>query len=230
MEEKEEQPTPEVEVTAGDTIENQPEKPVQRENETFLDMMMRVMMEWFDRLERDNKEMMEELCQKMDNNTKKIQLWREEIKNNGKPALKEIPNDKNEEQLNKEIENKEDTSAVLTENKHNRNKENSKHIEINTKGVKNQVIQKTKKIGKIRPKKIINTREGLEMIKGGLLHVLNLPINERELIKFKNYNRNSLIEILNVNHNKIVRKNLNKAILKLNIPATEMYHTRSVIL
>ena len=74
MEEKEEQPTPEVEVTAGDTVENQPEKPVQRENETFLDMMMRVMMERFDRLERDNKEMMEELCQKMDNNTKKIQL------------------------------------------------------------------------------------------------------------------------------------------------------------
>ena len=53
-------------------------------------------------------------------------------------TIKEIPNNKNMEQLNQkiedngeEIENKEETSALLSEKKHNRNKENIKHIEVN---------------------------------------------------------------------------------------------------
>ena len=46
--------------------------------------------------------------------------------------------------------------------------------------------KKTKKIIKICRKKIINTREELEMITGGLINVFNLPINEQgELIKFR---------------------------------------------
>ena len=58
-----------------------------------------------------------------------------------------------------------------------------------------------------------------DRIKGGLVNMFNLPtINEqRELIKFKNYRKNS-IKILKVNHNKIVNKNLNKDIFETNIP------------
>ena len=62
----------------------------------------------------------------------------------------------------KEIENKKVTSTLLSENKHDRNKENIKHLE-----------KKTKKIGKIRKKELINTRERLDMIKNGLVNVLN---------------------------------------------------------
>ena len=36
----EEQPTPEVEVTAGDTMENQPEKPTQTVDVNFMEMML----------------------------------------------------------------------------------------------------------------------------------------------------------------------------------------------
>ena len=62
---------------------------------------------------------------------------------------------------------------MLSDNEHNRSKENIQHVEVDTKGVKNQIIPKTKKIGKIRSKKIINTRERVEMIKGGLVNILN---------------------------------------------------------
>ena len=56
----------------------------------------------------------EELGKKIDDvskrikeNTEKIQLWREEIKNDGKPTIEETPN---VEQLNKETENKSEPS------------------------------------------------------------------------------------------------------------------------
>ena len=149
--------------------------------------------------------------------------------------IEEIPNDKNLEHLDqkiegssKEIENKEDKRALLSENKHNRDKANIKHIEVNIKGVKNQVTMKTKKIGKTHQRKLINTWEGLDMIKSGLVNVLNLPItDQREIINFKHYRR-SLIEIFEGTHNKTVSKNLNKSIFTLNIPGKEMHNTRSV--
>ena len=85
---------------------------------------------------------------------------------------------------------KEDQSTLLSEDKPNRDKEKIMPIEINIKGVKKQINKKTKERRIIRPKKIKNTREILEMIKGGLITVFNLPINEqRELIKFKNYRK-----------------------------------------
>ena len=201
----------------------------------------------------------DDVSKRIKENTEKIQLWREEIKNDGKPAIKETPNverlnketenrsepsieaiienDETMEELSlqsednaKQTENKEDSKALLSENKHNRDKENIQHIEINTKREKNQIIPKTKKIGKICPNKKRNTREGMEMIKDGLVNIFNLPINEqRELIKFKNYRQN-LIKILKVNHNKMVNKNLNKDIFKLNLPAIEMHHTMLIIL
>ena len=70
-----------------------------------------------------------------------------------------------------------------------------------------------------------NTREGMEMIRGGLVNIFNPPINEqKELIKFKNYNENS-IKISKINHNKTMKKNLNKNILKTNMPTNEMHNT-----
>ena len=85
----------------------------------------------------------------------------------------------------KGIENKENKSSLLPENKNNRNKKNIKQLEKNT-----------KEIGKIRQKELIKTGEELEMMKTGLVNVLNLPITDHtEIMKFKNCRR-SLEEIL----------------------------------
>ena len=46
---------------------------------------------------------------------------------------------------------------------------------------------KTKKMRQTRKRKLINTREGLEMIKGGLVKMHNIPITEpREVRQFTN--------------------------------------------
>ena len=112
------------------------------------------------------------------------------------------------EESRKEIEIREDQNALLSENKNNRDKEKMMHIEVNIKGVKKQIIKKTKERGIIRPNKRKNTREEVDMIKSGLVNVLNFPIvNYRELTVLKSY-----------------RKNLTKSIFKLNIPL----HKRSV--
>ena len=135
---------------------------------------------------------------------------------------------KNMEQLSQEIENKEDKSALLSESKHNTNKENIQHIEGNINGVKNQIIKKTKKIRKIWRKELINTWEGLKM-KNGLVNVLNLPgADHREIINVKNYRR-SLMGIFEETRNKTVSKNLRKAIFNLNTPEEEIHNKRSVI-
>ena len=69
-----------------------------------------------------------------------------------------------------------------SENKNSHNKEDIQTVEKKT-------------------KKIINTREVLEMRKGGLINVFNLPINEqRELIKFRSLLSMSTIEV----HQKIL--------------------------
>ena len=91
-----------------------------------------------------------------------------------------------------QTKDEENTSTWLFENKHNRNNDNNKHIESDTKGVKNRVIYKIKKIEKLHHKKIINTQEGLEMIKSGLVKVHNIPITEpREVSQFRNAKRTS---------------------------------------
>ena len=89
------------------------------------------------------------------------------------------------EESSKEIEIREYQGVILSENKNNNSKEDNKYLE-----------KKTKKIRKTCRKKIINTREELEMIKGGLINVFNLPINEqRELIKFRSQLNMSTIEV-----------------------------------
>ena len=66
-------------------------------------------------------------------------------------------------------------------------------------------------------------------MKNGLVNVLNLPITDhREIMNFKNCRR-SLKEILEMTHNKPVRKNLRGSIFKLNIPEIEMHNKISGI-
>ena len=49
----------------------------------------------------------------------------------------------------------------------------------------------------IHPRKLINTREELEMMRNGLLEMFNIPINDQnEMMKFKN-NRRNLIDMHN---------------------------------
>ena len=159
------------------------------------------------------------------NRTKYNNKIKEEIIDDNKPDIEELPNDKNKEQVNqkiedsrKEIENKEDNRALLSENKHNRNKENIKHMEM-----------KTKKMRQIHQRKLIKTREELEMMNNGLVNVLNILSTEhRKISNFKN-NRRSLIEIVIMTHNKTVRKNLRKSIGKFNTPEIKMHNKISVI-
>ena len=56
----------------------------------------------------------------------------------------------------------------------------------------------------------------------------NPIINHRARINGKKYEGN-FIKILKVNHHKIVNKNLNKDIFKLNMPTSEIHQTMSVI-
>ena len=86
-----------------------------------------------------------------------------------------------------------------------------------------------KKIRKIGRKKILNTKEELEMRKGGLISAFNIPINERrELSKSMNYRKN-FIKMAKVNHHKIIKKNLNKFKYHLNISTIKEYLTTSTI-
>ena len=79
---------------------------------------------------------------------------------------------------------------LLSEDKPNGEKEKIMPIEVNIKGVKKQIIKKT------CGKKIINTREELEMNKGGVINVFNIPIGEqRELTLILN-----LIKLSKINH------------------------------
>ena len=74
-------------------------------------------------------------------------------------------------------------------NKNNSTKEKNEYLEM-----------KTKEIRKIYRKKIINTREELEMMKNGLLTMFNLPMTDHaEMMNFKN-NRRNVRETLERNH------------------------------
>ena len=108
----------------------------------------------------------------------------------------------NTEESMKEIEITEYQGVMPSENKNSHNKK-----DIQT------VKEKTKKIRKICRKKILNIKEVLEMRKGGLINVFNLPINEqREIIKFTSQLNGSTIEV----HQKILVKSSRRNI-SLNI-------------
>ena len=70
--------------------------------------------------------------------------------------------DSTSEGTNEKIEINEDPSTLLSQNKSNKNQENIQTMEIKTK--------------KMHQRKLINTREELEMMKDGLLERFNLPI------------------------------------------------------
>ena len=246
----------------------QPEKPTQPGETNFQESMMRMLME----LKEDNRDLnkklddhsnalMEELNKKLDDNNKNLESmnkkieswsednrkWRKERKDDGKPAIEEVPNDETMEELSlqsqddgKQTENKEDSKALLFENKHHRSEEIIQHKEVIIESVNNQAIQKTedKEIENqmikkkeerrmIRPRKVRITQEILEMTRSGLINFMDNPIiKHRTRINGKKYEKN-FIKILKVNHHKIVNKNLNKDIFKSNMPISEIHQTRS---
>ena len=122
------------------------------------------------------------------------------------------------EDSRKEIENKEDNRALLSENKPNRNKENIKHMEM-----------KTKKMRQMHQRKLIKTQEELEMMNNGLVNVLNILSTEhRELGNFKN-NRRSLIELFKGTHNQTGSKTLKESMFRFKTPEREMNNKKSVM-
>ena len=133
---------------------------------------------------------MEGLNKKLDDHNKKLESWiednrkwKEERKDDGNPAIEEVPNDETMDELRlqsedngKHTENKEDSKALLPEDTHHRNEENIQHQEAIVKKVKNKIIKKTGEKetiikGIIRPKKTRITKEILEMTRSGLIDV-----------------------------------------------------------
>ena len=87
-------------------------------------------------------------------------------------------------------------------------------------------INKIRKIGR---KKILNTKEEMEMRKGGLISAYNIPINERrELSKGKSYRKN-VITLSKINQHRIIKKDLNKLKSQLNMLTIKEYQTISII-
>ena len=73
----------------------------------------------------------------------------------------------------KETELKEDKNILLSTNKNSNHQEDIQTMEM-------------KKVRQIHPKKLINTREELEMMKNGLLEMFNVPIDgQNEIMHFK---------------------------------------------
>ena len=163
--------------------------------------------------EKFNKEIMETFEGKFENaNTlsPKVDKYKEETNKEMEMCLKNMNEtlnstskgiivSPNTEESSKETAIREDQNAWLTENKNRKNKEKIQTMEENI-----------KKIRKIWRKKIVNTKEEMDMRKGGLISAFNIPINERrELRKDMNYRRN-FIKMAKVNHHNIIKKNINK--------------------
>ena len=111
----------------------------------------------------------------------------------------------------KEIEIKEDQSVLLSENKNNTNEKNLQTMERKTK--------------KMRQRKLINTREELEMMKNGLIDVFYLPVTDQN--KMMNFMecRRTLKEILEGVNYRPTRRNWRKAIPKWKIPKICLLYT-----
>ena len=116
---------------------------------------------------------------------------------------------------------------MITQNRENRNET----IDSTSESIKARpnTEENIKKIRKICRRKILNTKEELEMRKGGLISAFNIPINERRgLSKGKSYRKN-LIKLSKINHHRIIKKNFNKLKSQLNILTIEEYQTISFI-
>ena len=183
-----------------------------RKLEETMDSGFKKMNENFRKQREDNQRYHEKFMKRMDeclkNMNKTVDSTSEGTKVNP-----------NTEESCKEIEIREDQNALLPENKNRKDKEDVQTME-----------RKTKKIRKTGRRKILNTKEELEMRKGGLIiNVFNIPINEqRELSKSKSYRKN-LIKLSQINHQRIIKKNLNKLKSQLNILTTKEYLTTSAI-
>ena len=94
------------------------------------------------------------------------------------------------------MENVEEPSILFSENKGNNNTEKIKHIKTNNRRgrKKNRIIKKTEEVGRVYKKKLIKTREELEMMKSRLIDVFNLPLTDvykRQVMIFLTQNNNS---------------------------------------
>ena len=128
---------------------------------------------------------------------------REIFRNNTEELDQKIEDNREETEL------KEDKSILLSANKNNSNTENIQTMEMKTK--------------KRHPRKLINTREGGEMIKNGLINMFNIPItNHEEIINVQDYRRRS-IKILEMTYYKATGNNFKKSLDKRNIPPLERY-------
>ena len=98
-----------------------------------------------------------------------VRFMREQFPQIVKEAYKDIHNVLKDS--SEKIEDKEEKSALSSENKKNRNKENYKHME-----------RKTKEIGIIRPNKLKNTREALDMVRSGLVRIQIALVNSQSFV------------------------------------------------
>ena len=131
--------------------------------------------------------------------------------------------------INEEIQNKEDKDVLFSGNKDNKNNEKIKHIKTNRRRVKkNQIIKKikkTKEIGKIYKKKLLKTREEVEMM-NGLIDVFNLPLtDQRKLMRYKDCRR-TLKEIIEGIHNQPAEENFSKSIRKWKLHKIDRTHNK----
>ena len=92
-------------------------------------------------------------------------------------------------------------------------------------GLQLYVTSRMKK-NRIIKKKLIKTREEVEMMKNGLIDVFNLPITDQsKLIKYKDCRR-TLREVIKEIHNQPVDENFRNNILKWEIQEIERTHNR----
>ena len=134
--------------------------------------------------------------------------------------------------INEEIKNAEESSVLFSGNKDNKDNEKIKHIKTHRRRVKkNRVIKKikkTKEIGKIYKKKLLKTREEVEMMKNGLIDVFNLPITDQsKFMKYKDCRR-TLKAIIEGSHNTPAEENFSKSIRKWKLPKFERTLNKTV--
>ena len=99
-------------------------------------------------------------------------------------------------------------SILLSANKNNQNEENIQTMEMKTK--------------KRHKRKLINTREELEMMKNGLINMFNIPITDHEeIINVQDYRRST--KILEMTYYGTTSNHVKNSISKWNIPKLERY-------
>ena len=84
-------------------------------------------------------------------------------------------------------------------------------------------------MGKIYKKKLLKTREELEIMKSALIDVFNLPITDQsKCMKYKDCRRN-LKEIIEGVHKEPMNKNLYDSLVKWKLPEMEIKNKKAII-